>query len=279
MLFVRHGFTTAPWDPPRFTRRQEIVSVVETATISFTENLDTCSVNSFGNVNGLLARYRDDGEIMVYNRGKNYLGFAICQKCGYCDSEKRDYSHTDTGAVNLPNKYQYHAALYQDKQFNKCWSDGIAQVWRGHLLAAREKTDVLLLDFSGVSGSAVCATDSSIMYALAFSMQRAVAQLLELDIREVGVDLVPTGPAGKHFGITLFDNVPGGAGHVAQLLRPELQNDLLVAAKDRLFVDERHNNNCLTGCLDCVLSFETQRRISSGLFKRREAYDFIRSLI
>jgi len=279
ILFVRHGFTTAPWDPPRFTRRQATVAVVETNTVSFTEKIDTVEpLPRFGGVDGLQARYREDGEIMVYNRGKNGRGFAICQKCGYCDSEKKSHAYKDGGAVNLPSKFERHAPLYNPDQHKFCWPMGQAYVWRGHILAAREKTDVLLLDFSGVTG-AHAATDNSIMYAIGFAIQRAAAKALDLDMREMGVDLIPTGPAGEHWGVILFDNVPGGAGHVLELLQGDEGRRLIVAARDSLFVDPGHHDRCVTGCLDCVLSFETQRRISTGLFKRREAHAFLNALV
>lgn len=278
VLFVRHGFTTAPWDPPRFTRRQETVAVVETNTVSFTEKNDTVDpLPRFGGIDGLLARYREDGEIMVYNRGKNGRGFAICQKCGSCESERKDFAH-EGGAVNLSSKFERHAPLYNHDEHKSCWPNGQAFVWRGHILAAREKTDVLLLDFSGVAG-ADAATDNSIMYAVGFAIQRAAAKALDLDLREMGVDLIPTGPAGKHWGVILFDNVPGGAGHVFELLRGDQPSRLMAAARDSLFVDDVHHERCVTGCLDCVLSFDTQRRISTGLFKRREAHAFLDALV
>lgn len=278
VLFVRHGFTTAPWDPPRFSRKQETVSVVETSTVSFTDAEDDTlpRISSFAGIDSLQARYCDNGEIMVYNRGKNGHGFAICQKCGFTESEKRTYN-ADGGAVNLPERFQFHAPLYTTDGNNYCWPMGAAHVWRGHLLAAREKTDVLLLDFSNTSIQA-SAMDSSIMYAVAFALQRTAAFLLELDMRELGVDLVPTGPSGKHHGIYLFDNVPGGAGHVRVLFDNLMGEEWISKARDILFVNADHNACCLTGCLDCILSFETQRRIASGLFKRREAWALLNTL-
>ncbi len=279
VLFVRHGFTTAPWDPPRFSRKQATVSVVETNTVSFTDAEDDTlpRIPSFAGIDSLQARYRDNGEIMVYNRGKSGNGFAICQKCGFTESEKLTYDASEGGAVNLPERFQFHAPLYTTDDTKYCWPKGTSHVWRGHLLAAREKTDVLLLDFSNTSVQA-SAMDSSIMYAVAFALQRTAAFILELDMRELGVDLVPTGPSGKHHGIYLFDNVPGGAGHVRVLFDNLMGEEWISKARDILFVNADHNACCLTGCLDCILSFETQRRIASGLFKRREAWALLNTL-
>jgi len=278
VMFVRHGFTTAPWNPPKFSRQQEMVSVIETNTVTFTEGVDTLDpIKAFAGINGLASRYREDGEIMVFNRGKNGHGFTVCQKCGYSDSEKKTYDG-DGGAVNLPERFQYHAALYGVDPKRQCWPKGAAPVWRGHLLAAREKTDVLLVDFSKTAQHAI-AKESSIIYAVAFALQRAGAELMELDMREIGVDLVPTGPAGEHWGVFLFDNVPGGAGHVLELFDHDRGLEWLKRAREILFVSKEHDSRCLSGCLDCILSFETQRRIASGIFKRKDALKFMDSLI
>ena len=279
VLFVRHGFTTAPWDPPKFSRRQENVSMIETTSITFTEEVGTQKHSTpFACVSGLVARYQENGEIMVFNRGAHDNGFALCQKCGYCESEKSTYS-SESGRLNLPHRFEFHAPLYSTTEESPhCWPQGGAIGWRGQLLAAREKTDVLLLDFSKTLNEAE-AMDSSILYGVAFALQRAAAEFLELDMREIGVDLVPTGRAGEHWGVFLFDNVPGGAGHVLELFDHDHGLDWLKRAREILFVSEEHHSQCLSGCLDCILSYETQRRIASGIFKRKEALKFMYSLI
>ena len=89
-------------------------------------------------------------------------------------------------------------------------------VLRNQILAARETTDVMLIDFSRCLGQD--ANNLSLIGTLGYAFQRAAAKRLELDAREIGVLLVPTGEGGKGFGTVLYDNVPGGAGHVRELL-------------------------------------------------------------
>jgi hypothetical protein len=117
------------------------------------------------------------------------------------------------------------------------------------------------------------------MLALAFACQRSLAESLEMDTRLIGVDLVPTGELGQHQGIILFDNVPGGAGHVLEVFRHAEGREFLKGAEQILRVDEVHDKDCRAGCLDCILSFETQRRTGDNPLRRLEARDFLTRLL
>ena len=277
VLFVRHGFTTAPQHPPQFTIRKERVAMVETNTLAFTDRMDPAeNLDNFGGVMGLRAQYRPEGEILVYNRGRNGNGFAICQKCGYADSENANYVN-QKGANGLGRSFLNHYPLYSAHR-SPCCRRGEAPFWRGRLLAASEKTDVLLLDFSGTRQESF-AGNIEIMLAVAFACQRSLAERLEMDTRLIGVDLVPTGEQGQHQGIILFDNVPGGAGHVMEVFRQREGRDFLEGAEQILRVNEVHDRDCMAACLDCILSFDTQRRTGGNPLRRLEARNFLTGLL
>src|SRR5262249_30329999 len=88
LILPRHGFTSAAWDPPRRGTEVENVGSVDRATISFARgDTKAARAEDFGEVPGLLALYREDGEILVYHKGENKRGFAVCVKCGYAESE------------------------------------------------------------------------------------------------------------------------------------------------------------------------------------------------
>jgi len=72
------------------------------------------------------------------------------------------------------------------------------------------------------------------------------------------------------YGAVLYDNTPGGAGHVRELL--ELERKWLEAALNALYLNEDHDRKCETACLDCLLTFDAQEAMSSGLLRRREAH-------
>jgi hypothetical protein len=148
-------------------------------------------------------------------------------------------------------------------------------VLRNQVLAARETTDVVLLDFSGCLG--VSANDPVLMTTIAYTLQRAGARLLELDARELGVMTAPAGPRGQSWGCVIFDATPGGAGHVRELL--SLSRAWLLAARDTIFVNNDHDKQCETACLECLLSFDAQEAMSANLLHRRIAMNALNHLL
>jgi hypothetical protein len=278
LLLPRHGFSTAAWDPPKLSTDVERVGSVERATITFSttprEGVTVRDVAEFGGVYGLRARYREDGELLVYNLGERQrdgrqFGFAICTACGYADSEVR----SGTGNQNLPSGFERHPRLTDTNRRSRCCRDGQPPtVLRQQALAARETTDVLLLDFMAcLQGRA---DDEALIRTLAQALQIAGARLLELDTRELGVLLVPTG--GGH-GAVLYDNVPGGAGHVYELL--DQGRPWLLEALRTLWIDEDHHARCETACLDCLLTFDAQEAMRRGLLNRRLVHRVLDGLL
>lgn len=108
LLIPKYGFTTAAWDPPRWSTDVERVGTTETATITFSDRAGggtTFDMADFGGIDRLSVRYREDGELLVYNGGESGRGFAICLKCGYSQSE----SKYGQGAMELPTGFARHA--------------------------------------------------------------------------------------------------------------------------------------------------------------------------
>ena len=78
-------------------------------------------------------------------------------------------------------------------------------------------------------------------------------------------------------GALLYDNVPGGAGHVRELL--EYGRDWLDRTRKVLFVDAAHDQRCKSACLDCLLSFETQDAMRQGNLNRPLALSVLSGLL
>ncbi len=122
----------------------------------------------------------------------------------------------------------------------------------------------------------------AVMTTLGYALQRAAAEILELDSREIGVLAVPVGPQGQYWGVMLYDNVPGGAGHVAELLSdgdPVAGRAWLQDAKDLLYVNEEHHQHCETACVRCLLAYDAQFAMSAGLLQRRKAFTLLDRLL
>lgn len=289
LLLPKHGFSSAAWDPPRRSTNVERVGSVERATITFGKRAGDADAveKDFAEIAGLTARYREAGELLVYNSGAIWeedendvprmisrgLGFAVCLKCGYADSEIKNGN--GQGKIDLPSGFEKHAPLTAEKEKYVCWRDGQAAVLRHRVLAARETTDVLMLTFDGQLST--LAKDEPLVWTLAHALQISGARLLELDTRELGVMVTGVGQRAKEWGAVLYDNVPGGAGHVHELLKSK--REWLEKTLEVLFLNEDHHRRCETACLDCLLTFDAQEAMSRGLLKRKEAYETLSQLL
>ncbi len=268
LLLPRHGFSTAKWDPPQQAAQASRVGSVERATITFQKDEQELQDQNFGAIPGLVARYASEGEILVYNQGAHECGFAICTRCGFADSEKK----LGQQAMHLPKGFADHLPLHQ-KDGPRCWKDDQVTVLRNRDLAARQTTDVLLLDWSRVLGREL--RDEILVLTLTVALQLAGARLLELDSRELGSMVVPLRP--DEWGGVVYDNVPGGAGHVLELYR--LGSAWLREAERLLFVSPEHDQRCNSACLDCLMSIDAQILLTEARLERRRALGALRSAL
>lgn len=286
MLFPKHGFTSAVWDPPHRSIEVERVGRVEKATITFArkEIGEDEERHDYAGIAGLSARYREDGELLIFNEGTIWdddqgdndggesgsagCGFAICLKCGYAESERQ----LGQGRIGLPSGFTTHRRLTDNRMKSYCWNDGEAPVLRNQTLAARETTDVLLLSFTSPRDG--LAKDEQFIWTLAHALRISGAKLLEVDTRELGAMITGT-PEG--IGAVLHDNTPGGSGHVRELM--ELGREWFDAALKSLYLGEEHHQRCETACLDCLLTFDTQREMSQGLLQRRKTWEILDQLL
>lgn len=275
LLFPRHGFTTAAWDPPHWGTEQERVGELHQSTITFSRPAVEGGLlreERFAGVAGLRAEYREGAELLVYNEGENGLGFAICLACGYAESERQPRRK---GAIDLPASFERHTRLDQPDERYRCRQEGkLPPVARNVTLAAHEVTDALLVDFSGCLSMAD-STDKDLVATLGYALLQAGAKLLELDTRELDVLTTPTGQTGQSSGAVICDGTPGGAGHVLELMKRGAE--WLRVARQQLFVDDEHDRRCERACLDCLLSFDTQ--IEVPRFKRRRAREVLDALL
>ncbi len=288
MLLPRHGFTSAAWETPRRSTTSKSVGQVERATMTFghtktfssqdqSDNGHEKLAKDYAGIRDLEARYRESGELLVYHRGENRLGFVVCSKCGYADSEPelKNGKGFSRGREGLGQDFLNHPPLRSATPNFPCWKRSEAvNPLRYRTLAAKQTTDVLLLDFSGCL-SPGDPNHESIVTTLALALQIAGARMLELDSREIGSMAIRTG--GDGFGAVLYDNVPGGAGHVRELL--DRGRDWLAEATRTLYVDEPHDKTCEIACLDCLLTFDAQVLVQSDKLQRRKALDALKSIM
>lgn len=266
LLFPKHGFSTAAWDPPTWSDASEQVGDVEVMTVTFHDREGAEEQQDWADVKGLHCRYRSEGELLVYNEGDYRHGFAICTRCGYASSEYR----RGDGRIDLPRSFERHAPLFERKGYVRCWTDDTAPVVRNRTLAARQTTDVLLIDpWRALAPPPSSRRAQALATTLGYAFLHAGARLLEVDSRELGLVLVPSIAAEGRLSPVLYDNVPGGVGHTDELRK--LGKAWIVKAREVLFVDADHDRRCDDACLDCILSFDAQQHVEMGMLKRRDA--------
>jgi DEAD/DEAH box helicase domain-containing protein len=265
LVFPRFGYTTAGWEPPRRETDPERVGEQTVRAPEFAEAGELKPTENFGAVTGLRVTYKEESVLLVTNAGNDKCGFAICTRCGFAMSEKEDHGK---GRMNLPDGFDQHASIFSTNPNSSCWEKGeqAAPVLRNRVLAARELTDMLLIEWPG-------ATEASPdgVYSLGRAMVLAGTQLLELDERELGLEIIPL--RAPHRGIVIYDTAAGGAGHCFELLN--LGNEWVQRTRQILHGNDEHHSRCRRACLDCILDFSGQYRAHQ--LDRHEALQIIDS--
>jgi len=177
-------------------------------------------------------RYSSHGELAVICKGKKGAGFHICFKCGAAFS-KRPKGNTHKTPIG-----------------EECSSPSL----RGHLhLGHTFTTDVLTIsleEYTFDNGR----MDQSFWYSLLYAILEGVSQALGIRRQDLDGCLYPY--EGR-IALVLFDNVPGGAGHVKRIM--DKQNlylyEVLKSALDRM-------ENCICGpetsCYGCLRNYQNQ---------------------
>ncbi len=255
-MFPRFGYTTAAWEPPKPPGRNldRVGEVVLSTAGGFTLSAATKNDPQFGGVPRLVAKYYEagDGELLLRNAGgaawdKAGFGFAVCTRCGFSTSEERPYN--PNGTLPLPRKFSDHASVFSPTLKTRCWPKSLQTepVLRHKVLAARESTDVLILDWP-------IDADEAPLFSLGRALLLAGARLLELDSRELGLELKPRG--GGEFSLLFHDSTPGGSGHCFELM--SLGRTWLEEARRILRGSPSHDASCRRACLECLLDFAGQ---------------------
>jgi hypothetical protein len=249
LLFPRFGYTTAAWDPPSSWRRLERIGEVETyPQTSTTEGESREQFVNFGEVAGLTVDFLEEAELLIHNAGKHDVGFAVCTKCGYAESEKNSGQR---GTMNLPAGFESHPSVYHAKQDRRCWGRSeVSAVLRNKVLAARENVDMLLFDWPRILPDR-----ESALFSLSRAIILAAGRLLEVDPRELSSSVKIV--MGGRLGFVIYETTPGGSGHCKELVSG-LGRELLLEARQILRGTEEHHSRCERACLDCLLDFSGQ---------------------
>lgn len=255
LMFPRFGYTTAAWDPPKAPGRrlEKIGEVVVIALDGFSIREATQTIHNFAGVHGLTATYYEagEGELLLRNAGgfdgsTRGFGFAVCTRCGFAMSEEGPPNQKGEAPL-LPKHFKEHPSVYSSSISSRCWPRDQEFVLRNRVLAARETTDMMVLDWPE-------AADDVALFSLGRALLLAGTKLLDLDSRELEVDLKRRSTG--EWCILLYDAIPGGAGHCLELMN--LRESWVSEAKKILRGSDEHNAECRKACLECLVDFSGQ---------------------
>ena len=161
------------------------------------------------------------GTLVILCEGKNRKMFYICRTCGTQTANRTGIHETPSGS--------------------KC-NGTLERFALGHELV----TDVVRIRFPRLS-------DEWDTYSIAYAILLGAADILEVPDTDLNVTITGVDQSDES-AVVLYDNVPGGAGLVAQLEREDVFENVLRAAKDRV----QGGCGCDSSCYGCLRSYRNQ---------------------
>lgn len=172
-------------------------------------------------ISGVQISQAQPGTLVILCEGRNRQGFYICRLCG----------------AHMTGPRARHKSPWKED----CRGT-LERFSLGHELV----TDVVRLQFSHP-------LKEDDAYSLAYAVLLGTAETLEVPDNDLNVTITGGKNAGES-ALILYDNVPGGAGWVAQLERDDVFNEALRNAKKRVSGD----CGCDSSCYGCLRSYRNQ---------------------
>jgi len=180
----------------------------------------------------LLYRFSRQGKLAVVNSGIANRGFLICQSCGYAEP--------------APLKPQRSKRNHQNA-FDKSCSGSLVSRHLGHEFLS----DVLELRFIAERHHD---PEKSLWWSLLYALLQGACEVLGIERDDVNGCLYPYGKRSLPPAIVLYDNIPGGAGHVRRI------GDNLAAVLKETHSLMAHCQACdeETACYACLKTYDNQ---------------------
>ncbi len=216
---------------------------------------DFADVEDVSSSQGQIAqRYSRYGLLALVNAGPDFRGFRICQTCGFTEPNQADDVKKRRGRKTKAKPHANPRTGYDCRGTMKT-------LHLGHQFI----TDVLELQFQGRLAQDL---DYPQGWSILFALLEGASHALGIRRDDLDGTLYQQGGGGQSPSLILFDNVPGGAGHV-QRVATELPATLQAAYG-------RVNKDCCgaeTSCNECLRNFRNQPFHKE--LKRGVARDFL----
>jgi hypothetical protein len=189
------------------------------------------------------------GALLYVNEGFAGSGFKICPKCG---------------------KNLYKNASKCDGRFNGQLCPGKPDQQSVVTLGFEQDTDTLHIKFSSTPHiSLPSPADHPFWLSLKYALIQGACHALQIERKDIDGVLFPeTAGADWRQSVVLYDNVPGGAGHV-QRIGTEMRQ-VIAAALEIVACD------CETSCYRCLREYDNQ--FEHHLLDRTCITDFLRAM-
>jgi len=190
--------------------------------------------------------YSPRGNLFVVNQGKNNIGFRLCSWCGYATTTIIKGEH-----------------VHKDKYGNKCGNKYLNRFDLGHEIT----TDIIEIKLPDL----ISGMNESYYMSILYAVIEGAAGYLGIDRREIDGCLNYTSSSTMPAFI-LFDQVPGGAGHVKRI--GKYLDKVLIEAKKR--VSGLCECGEETSCYGCLRNYSNQ--VYHDILKRGLALKFFKVL-
>ena len=197
----------------------------------------------------IVAETSVDDELLILNRSKFY----VCLTCGFGMVAKDLYTRIEKSHLNYLNR--------------SCNNERLELLRLGH----RFKTDVIR--FKIPSLLLLGKKSISVAYSFLYAFIEGISQALEIERDDID-GVIEENISGGSYDVLVFDNVPGGAGHVKRLMDEKAIINSLEKALDKVSQDCCCED---TSCYNCLRSYYNQahhKHLERGLAKT-----FIKNLI
>lgn len=210
-------------------------------------NFHKCTV---GDINVLVGNNKMDSLAVL-----NESNFFICEKCGY-------------GEVREKNTDRVIQSKHKNSHGYDCSNDKLKRYSLGHEF----QTDVAILKFIDFNIPKLEAA-----WTILYSMLEGLSRYLDVERNELSGCLQwykdSEHPFGN-FGFVLFDNTPGGAGYVRQLMMPSVLAGMLRTGYQVVSSCVCGGDAADTACYSCLCNYYNQKQ--HDILKRYYALEFYR---
>lgn len=192
-------------------------------------------------------RYSPFGKLAVINKGPGGAGFSVCKWCGFAD-------------IAVKKKNKTHKRPYGGKECK----GNLGYYHLGHEFIS----DVFELRIEGLAEN-----DDALWFSVLYAVLEGVSEELSINRGDIDGGLYYYASSSGSPALILYDDVPGGAGHVKRI--GDSLSEVISAALRRM--DGKCGCAPETSCYGCLRNYRNQ--YCHDLLSRGMAYDFLWGLL